>query len=145
MIQPWLIAILAAALISGLSGWTVRGWRAAAEINALRATIATGVASAATEARAIERKQQEIVNGALAQQNADLGSIADRLRIDLDRLRKRPARPADDLPGAPAIACQGCTGAELFRDDAEFLRREAARADEIRAGLEACYKVIDAR
>lgn len=141
--QACMIAVIITAAVAGWTNWTVRGWRADAEIAALRATIAQGVASAATEARAIERKQQEAVNGILAQQNADLGAIADRLRIDLERLRNRPARPAANLPGTPAAACPGATGAELYRADAEFLTREAARADELRTGLEACYKVID--
>ena len=144
MIQPWLIALLVSALASGITGWTVRGWRADAAISELRATIAQSVASATTEARAIERKQQEAVNGILARQNADLGSIADRLRVDLERLRKRPGRPAADMPGAPAIACPGASGAELARGDAEFLIRYAALAAEQDTALTACYEVIDA-
>jgi len=39
--------------------------------------------------------------------------------------------------------CQGATGKELSRPDAEFLTREAARADKIRLGLDICYKYAD--
>jgi nucleoid-associated protein YgaU len=38
---------------------------------------------------------------------------------------------------------QDCNGSTLSAPDAEFLIREAARADEIRIGLEACYKQYD--
>lgn len=56
----------------------------------------------------------------------------------VSELRKRPSRATE------ASAGQGCNGTRLFAEDSEFLVREAARADEIRVGLEACYKQYDA-
>lgn len=101
-------------------------------------------AQAAKEAaRAEERRLQEVANDALRTQNTELAKTADSLRADLDRLRKRPAR-LDRVPEGAGLACPGATGAGLFAEDAIFLRREAARADELRAGLEACYRVLDA-
>ena len=38
----------------------------------------------------------------------------------------------------PTGACPAATGAQLSREDAEFLAREAARADAVVAGLKAC-------
>jgi hypothetical protein len=38
----------------------------------------------------------------------------------------------------------GCTGAELYRTDSEFLAREAARADELRLSLKQCYAQYEA-
>ena len=38
---------------------------------------------------------------------------------------------------------QFCDGSKLFREDGIFLAREAARADEIRVALDACYKQYD--
>jgi len=49
-------------------------------------------------------------------------------------LRKRPSRAEQAANG------QSGTGTTLSAEDAEFLIREAARADKIRVGLEACYK-----
>lgn len=148
--MPSLAAIRTGALIAtiaaaGLAGWTARGWKADAELASLRNTIAQGVASAASEARRIERKEQEVVNHALRTQNDSLAGIAARLRTDLERLRNRPERPvsAAGMPAAPGASCPCGTGAELCRPDAEFLAIEAARADTIRAGLAACYAVID--
>lgn len=57
----------------------------------------------------------------------------------LKRLRKRPAR----LPEPARAACQGSTGAELSGEDSAVLVREAARADELRGALRACYGWID--
>lgn len=137
-----LVAVIAGA---GFAGWTVRGWKADAAINGLRATISQSVAKAVSEARTVERKEQEIVNEALRTQNDSLAGIAAGLRHDIERLRQRPERPtvAAGVPTAPRPDCAGATGAELSRTDAEFLVREAARADDIRAGLVACYQVID--
>jgi len=52
----------------------------------------------------------------------------------VSELRKRSSRSAEASNG------KGCNGSSLYAEDAEFLIREAARADEIRIGLEACYK-----
>ena len=63
----------------------------------------------------------------------------------LDSLRDRPERPAADKggDGMPEVAGSGavgagCTGAELHRQDAEFLVRESARADRLQAALRSC-------
>ena len=75
-----------------------------------------------------------------AQEHADeVRTINTRLADALERLRKRPER----LPDPARAACEGGTGAELSGPDAGFLEREAARADELRAAVSACYAWID--
>lgn len=57
-----------------------------------------------------------------------------------DRMRNRPSRaslPASATSGT-GDAVRGCTGAELYKPDSEFLVREAARADQIRLALIQC-------
>lgn len=49
----------------------------------------------------------------------------------LDSLRKRTRRPAQTGSGTTAATTGTCTGAELYREDAEFLAGEAARADKV--------------
>jgi len=88
---------------------------------------------------------------------------ADHLRQEKDReirnvnaraialansLQQRPERPA---PGGAVSggagagqAGGGCTGAQLSRPDAEFLAREAARADTLRAALNQCLASYEA-
>jgi len=68
-----------------------------------------------------------------------INSLHDDLSRALVKLRTRPSR---NQPIAAAVGQSG-TGRSLFAEDAEFLEREAARADEIRIGLEACYKQYD--
>jgi len=97
---------------------------------------------AVTEAVATERKLQKETNDALSKQNADLSRINSALANDIASLRARPSRVRTTI--YPGATCPPATGAELSREDAEFLSREAARADSIRAGLETCYRYSDA-
>lgn len=49
----------------------------------------------------------------------------------LDSLRKRPTRPTQTGSSTITSASSACTGAQLYRDDAEFLARQAALADQV--------------
>lgn len=77
--------------------------------------------------------------------------IARQRDAALAELRTRPERPAvgsgggADVPGdsAGGAASAGCTGAKLYRPDAAFLVREAARAELIRSSLLKCYADFD--
>jgi hypothetical protein len=70
--------------------------------------------------------------------DAQIKVINNQLVDAVSELRKRPSRTAETSNG------KSCNGASLFAEDAEFLVREAARADEIRVSLAACYKQYEA-
>lgn len=73
--------------------------------------------------------------------------IAAEHRRLVDSLRNRPERPSDGSLPNPAAAGPGttaCTGAQLYRDDGEFLARIAADADRLRAAVEHCAAAYDA-
>jgi hypothetical protein len=70
--------------------------------------------------------------------DAQIKVINNQLVDAVSELRKRPSRTTETSNG------KGCNGASLYAEDSEFLIREAARADEIRVALEACYKQYDA-
>lgn len=75
----------------------------------------------------------------------EIAAIRAAHAVQLSSLQNRPDRkpaPAGGVREA-APACSGSTGAELSRPDAEFLAREAARADELRAALSSCYAAYD--
>jgi hypothetical protein len=108
--------------------------------------------------RAQQAEAHAVAMEAARQKEQALQANADQLRKDKEReirdlnaravaltasLRQRPERPTAEtssVPGAAGTgsAVAGCTGAELSRPDAEFLAREAARADELRAALRQC-------
>jgi hypothetical protein len=95
---------------------------------------ATIVAQKAT----IEKEQQLAVDQIRKTKDDQINAINNQLVDAISELRSRPSRAQQASNG------QGCTGRSLSAEDAEFLVREAARADEIRAGLESCYRQYDA-
>ena len=140
---PSPIVILAAVLFLAVTNaWT---WAKATNIADTKwtAKIQTERATAEADARATEQRQQEAANAITRRHTAEVSTVRRNLERALDILRDRPERPAVGMPEAARADCEGGTGAELFRADAEFLAREAARADEQRAGLVACYGHVD--
>ena len=85
-----------------------------------------------------EHQHQEAADQIKKEKDAQITAINNQLVDAISQLRNRPSRAQIAANG------QGGTGAALFAEDAEFLIREAARADQIRIGLEACYKQYDA-
>jgi len=69
--------------------------------------------------------------------DAQIQAINDQLVNAIGELRKRPGRATETSNG------QSCNGTGLYAEDSEFLVREAARADEIRVALQACYNQYD--
>lgn len=137
MINHWLIL---GAVLAGLVGsyqWGAHNTDArwSARINKDRA-------DASEAARTKERMWQEVVNGTVRNYEDQKRGIERNLDAAVGELRRRPQRAAA-VPGVARPDCAGGSGAELSGADAEFLAREAARADGIRAGLVACHAVID--
>ena len=66
---------------------------------------------------------------ALKEKDVKITSIERNLRSDIKRLRNREVRP-----NVVTITetRETCTGTGLYREDAEFLTREAARAEKVR-------------
>lgn len=83
-----------------------------------------------------------------AKDRADAQAHTDFLSRHLwDSLRNRADRPAG-LPAGAASTAVGeqagiCTGAGLYKRDAEFLVRLAADADTLRHALAECYAAVD--
>jgi len=71
------------------------------------------------------------------EKDAQIKAINNQLVDAVSELRKRTSRSSETNNG------QSCNGASLFAEDAEFLIRESARADEIRVALQSCYKQYD--
>jgi hypothetical protein len=84
-----------------------------------------------------EQKHQAAADQIRKDKDAQITSINAQLVDALVQLRSRPNRAQDTANG------QGGTGRSLSAEDAEFLEREAARADIIRTGLSACYAQYD--
>lgn len=146
----WIALAVLLAALGGVYAWRVHVERDIGrdEVRAeWTADNARRTAAALAESEKNRRIEAERVRlAAQAQQRKDdaLHAINTRLAAALGELRSRPERPAGGVvPGNPA-AGQGCTGAQLFRPDSEFLVREAARADRILAERDYCHQRYDA-
>ena len=91
-----------------------------------------------TETQKKEHEAQLATDEIRKTKDAQIKVINNQLFDAISELRKRSSRTDQASNG------QGGTGATLYAEDAEFLIREASRADQIRAGLQACYSQYDA-
>jgi len=87
--------------------------------------------------RSKEHQYQADADKIRTEKDAQIKAINNQLVDAISSLRSRSSNPTKTING------QDCNGATLSAPDAEFLIREAARADQIRIGLEACYKQYD--
>ncbi len=127
-----LIGIIVAIAITFGAGWTTNGWRLNTRYE--KEKIAQEEAS-----RKKEIEHQTAVDAIRKDKNEQIDAINTQLYNTLSELHKRTSRPSNTL----SINGQSGTGRSLYAEDAEFLIREAARADTIRSSLDACYKQYD--
>ena len=96
--------------------------------------------------RELEDEHQQQIDDIVQAQYNDAVRRSNLLADELERMRDRASRAIRDNPSETRqTVCEGATGAELSAEDAGFLAREAARADEIRAALIACYQSMENR
>jgi hypothetical protein len=120
-------AQLIIASVAFVIGWQVNGWRLDSAYQKERA-------DAILQAKIAQDRLQKQSEEAERAKNEQIRVVNNRLANALGELRERSSR----VSNTPE-SCQGTSGRELSREDAEFLVREAARADQLRAALNACY------
>lgn len=96
-------------------------------------------------ARAVEGQLRDTAAAIQKESHDQEQALQSRVAGLLGQLRNRPERPA---PGSPAAAASapsgGATGAGLYREDGQFLAREAASAALIGAERDACRQQYEA-
>ena len=140
MPSPMLILAVVLAFVANGFYWHANGSNAAD--TRWKAKIEQQRADAEAKAREQEKTWQEAANAIVKNQDAKLAATRRNLDAALNGLRDRPDRPAADTKPT-GTDCTCSTGAGLCKQDAEFLVREASRADSIRVGLEACHEFAD--
>jgi hypothetical protein len=82
-------------------------------------------ASEEADRRSLENRLNATHVKELDRRDKEMDAIGIKLNNALSELRTRPKRSD---PPLPSPATPSCTGRELYREDGEFLAREAARA-----------------
>ena len=143
VLPGWLWALICSGLIASNA---VTKFELQSEQLKHQTLISSMESAAAKQSEAYRAKEQE---HAIALQAINTRSSHEKNRIaadmqrTIDGLRKRADRPEGySVPTSPADSV-ACTGASLFRSDAEFLVRESARADQLRIDLAACQAAYD--
>jgi len=133
---------IALVLVAFAAGWTTNGWRWSSKAQALAAAYTQAQIAAENKSRAQEQTIQAAADVERSRKDAEITIVRGQLDTALIELRKRPARGAN-LSGAAGTG-PAATGTQLSREDAEFLTRESARANEMKAAMLACYGTYNA-
>jgi hypothetical protein len=152
-LKPYLFWFKALALVAAIAGLIILGYNLNHKADVVQAAWdhAEAVAFKARGDR-IEaaRKAETALQVAADEDRRNHEKADDELRARIDvlagELRKRPSRPVVQAGRAdvhqqvagPGPA-GGCTGAGLYRDDAEFLAGKAALFESIRRQRDVCY------
>ena len=128
-----LYLIIALSIIGG--GYTihrmaVKSAVAQAEAN-LNAQYQNKLSEQKDKAIAKERQLQQESLILTKKKDEKIKSISSKLNITLNELQQRTSRSSSNTSSTTPSSGKTCTGAELYREDGEFLAREAARADKI--------------
>lgn len=138
-VKPVLIGVVSVALLS--LGWYINGNRWSLKYEQLIQQQREALLQAEREARGKELVMQSLIDKERRDKDARITNLNNKLNAALNELRQRPTREAN---ASNPRDHQGSTGASLFREDATFLTREAARADRAIMELKACYASYDA-
>jgi hypothetical protein len=133
-LQAWLLSI--AIVLGGVAWW--RHSLIDEGYAKCKAETIQSIQIAQEKANVLSKQLQANAYNAAKEKQKAIADINARNERLVDSLRERPNRPDPSMPAASRPSSSGATGAELYREDAEFLAREAARADKQRASVIEC-------
>lgn len=139
--RVWAAVCIAVALAaSHWKAYTIGQKQVQAERNAERLDIAKQTLRLMEKHTRASDDLQAKADNLRRSKNAHIARLDTDLAAALDGLHDRPDRPgAADLPAhTSAGPAPGCTGAQLYRSDSQFLTRESDRAQRVLADLEEC-------
>lgn len=133
--MPWALILFLSVAFSAMAGYGYGHKHGAEDVQAKWDTEKVAIVVAQRDKEALLQARMDKLR---TEKNNELARLNRHVRNLSDSLRSRPERPAvpasaSDGPGSP-----GCTGAELYKPDSQFLVGEAARADQLRLALKAC-------
>lgn len=133
----WKLGMVVLTLGMGFTaGWSTNGWRLEARIASLKASHAEDIATHIQATREAEKRLIEASERIRRDRDGRIKNLNSQLSSALSELQQRQTRK-DNGPN-DSTTCSGATGANLSKEDAEFLAREAARADAVVENLNYC-------
>ena len=128
--------IVIAFLIAGLGAFTWHKNKLSEASKLAKTEVVKEYANEALEQaiEALVAEKNMVLSSLQAEQkkNSDKQTIIDRNATLIRSLQQRPKREDSSKADSAAPSIEAaCTGAQLHREDGEFLAREAARADEL--------------
>ena len=152
--NPWLIVGFVLAIAGSFVGGYYKGNSAGmAKVQQQwdneKAVQYEAYAQAQEAARVKEQSLQAQADRLREEKDNEIRNLNARATALSNSLRDRPSRTttvASTVSSSTGLSCPTltCTGAELSREDGEFLAGEAARADEARTLLKQCYDQYNA-
>lgn len=136
-----IVVTLVLALFSALAGYGYGHQHGAAGV---QAKWDTEKAATATAQRTKEAELQAGMDKLRTEKNRETAKLRRTVAALTDSLRDRPERPSVPASANAGDGASGCTGAELYRQDSQFLVNEATRADQIRLALKSCQDAYQA-
>ena len=151
--NPWVILGVVLAIGAAAGGGYYKGNSAGkAEVQQLwdkeKAEQYAEYAKGQEAARQKEQELQAQADRLRRDKDAEIRNISARATALANSLQYREARPAEGssvpLASENGSTAAGCTGAGLYRPDAEFLLREAAAGQQCQAFLRECRETYEA-
>jgi len=138
LLNARLLGTSIAVLAVFLAGWFVNGWKWEAKYQSLLTKHSNELVEAQNKSKIAERKIQATADKERKQKDAKIADINTTRDIVINGLYNTRTSRTDSATRNTATSSDGT---KLYREDAEFLIREAARADQVMAEWQACYKV----
>lgn len=121
-----------------LAGWFINGWKWEAKYQSLLTKHSNEILQVQEKAKIAERKIQAAADRERKFKDAKVSDINATRDGIINGLHNTRASRKDSVTRNTTPFSDGT---KLYREDAEFLIREAARADQVMAEWQACYRV----
>ena len=135
--MPLALILLLSIVFSTLAGYGYGHKHGAETVQAEWDTEKTAIVTAQ---RTKEAELQAGMDKLRTEKNRETAKLRSTVAALTDSLRNRPERPSVPASASAGDGTPGCTGAELYKPDGQFLVGESARADQIRLALITCQK-----
>ena len=140
----WRIGIaFAVVVLAGISGYT-KGYQNGKDTvqqawDREKAELQAKYAEALKESIDKQQKLQMGADRLREEKSREMRDLVARNTALANSLRDRQSRPTSLVSSSSGSGSNACTGAQLYRQDGEFLTGLAREADELRVALKQCY------